>query len=418
MYPTNEPRVRLSLWARPRAQQVHTNRERAGSDGVLGPIFLGVFLTVAALKPAPVLRGLPVDLTVFLGSLTALAVAHSFVVRRRHCIRRPLIMGTATFAIIWATLLWSPTPSGEAMEKMARLFTLTLLAAISPLVLVQTRTEARIFLTTLGGVGALACLLAIMYTDTGRYAIADGSTITGGRVAGLGFVIATWWLFHRKYAWALVPLGLTAFVALGIGSRGPLAAMIVAAGMIILTAPWSQRHNALWNAVGIGLVALTLAVGMAWGPDAATARVASMVRSHKEEVNFVARAHLVDQALEDAARNPAGVGVGTWTGGSPGGSIVVYPHNIFVEILLEAGWVAGVVFAATVVASALGLWKLRKDPLSAAFLAVLAYWIINASISGDINGNRGLFALVSIGLLWGSCHSSAPSCYPVGHAPG
>jgi O-antigen ligase len=78
-----------------------------------------------------------------------------------------------------------------------------------------------------------------------------------------------------------------------------------------------------------------------------------------------------------------------------------YPHNLLLEVTLEAGWLAGACTLAILAAALGAAWAVSNLLEGRILLAGLGFWIINALVSGDVNDNRPLFTLVSASLaLW------------------
>jgi O-antigen ligase len=93
-----------------------------------------------------------------------------------------------------------------------------------------------------------------------------------------------------------------------------------------------------------------------------------------------------------------GHGIGEFGSLLAWGDVRVYPHNIFLEILVELGLVGLILFVVAGFYSlrAFSLRALRADPILAMLFmfVVCAFW--NAQVSGDLPDNRVLFALLGL----------------------
>ena len=89
------------------------------------------------------------------------------------------------------------------------------------------------------------------------------------------------------------------------------------------------------------------------------------------------------------------------------GDIRSYPHNILLEIWFELGLPGLALFGAliAVAVAALAPWRLlHKCPWALLALALFTNALINASVSGDLNDNRLLFASMGLLLLAGTAY--------------
>ena len=83
------------------------------------------------------------------------------------------------------------------------------------------------------------------------------------------------------------------------------------------------------------------------------------------------------------------------------GELLVYPHNILLELTLECGWACGLYFALSIIALMWSLWMqgIKKiNNLAIILFQLVLFYFINALISGDINDNRHLLALLAVGM--------------------
>jgi O-antigen ligase len=116
-----------------------------------------------------------------------------------------------------------------------------------------------------------------------------------------------------------------------------------------------------------------------------------------------ARLQLYGSALDAALTHPEGIGWGNLWTHIPAWALLdsgyrQYPHNLLIEVITEAGWLAGIALVVVLVAA---LRRARWHMTSAtgrAVFALLMFFLLNAMVSGDINDNRFFFALVAIAL--------------------
>src|SRR3546814_15452685 len=90
------------------------------------------------------------------------------------------------------------------------------------------------------------------------------------------------------------------------------------------------------------------------------------------------------------------------------GNLLLHPHNIILEIAVEAGWLAAAAFV--ILIGAIGVLTIRAsfraladptDPCPIRTLVVfaaLSYWFWFAAFSGDVNDTRPLWAMLGMAL--------------------
>ena len=88
---------------------------------------------------------------------------------------------------------------------------------------------------------------------------------------------------------------------------------------------------------------------------------------------------------------PYGIGVGKWGAFS----VHEYPHNYFVEVLVEQGWLLG---GASLIMVAFSYGRVRDDNLKYLFLMFLLF----SMFSGSVLDNRGVYMITLLGLLYGN----------------
>jgi hypothetical protein len=234
--------------------------------------------------------------------------------------------------------------------------------------------------------------------------------IWSARHAGLGIVVLLGLQAMGRLRFAvLVPaLVLFGWVLLRTGSRGPLLAVAVILGYWALTAPRARRSlgltRALWIGAGMAVFGAVMMAQRIAGLFAAGRRVSNFVRTRLIEVSVHALSGVTLQGLG--------------TGGFPSLFHLPddrqYPHNIFLEVLLENGLIGLLLFLGFLTAVFVRWrgWKrhLRARPESLAASedtalhrtvgAVLLFALINAQFSGDIWVNEWVWVAAGIVVAW------------------
>jgi hypothetical protein len=93
-----------------------------------------------------------------------------------------------------------------------------------------------------------------------------------------------------------------------------------------------------------------------------------------------------------------GEGLGSWPVlVHPGADVQYYPHNMFLEVLFELGVIGVVLLGAVLGYAAVNLyrdWRAHGGASHAILAVLFIYMMANVMVSGDLNENRYLFAIV------------------------
>jgi hypothetical protein len=275
-----------------------------------------------------------------------------------------------------------------ATEKVNGLLTILLPLIVVVSILIRHPDDLRVFwmgVLTLAIIGVLVGFFEIVSgVDIGqRGSDNDGSLnpIAAGRLGGT-VIIAMFFGKIRAIPFpaqaGLVVCG--AGVLLGAASRGPLLALILAIG---LTAAgyraWRGKVALVAMAVGI---AMTAGVG-----NLVLKESGDRLLDSGNDGGGSGRSSLWALAFEKIQIFPQGVGWGQFSDRGTIGAPGEYPHNFFLELGLEAGVIAMVTCILFVWFTFRMLWKSMGDVGPMVF-ALVAFWLITAQFSSDMNGNR------------------------------
>lgn len=343
---------------------------------------------------------LPVDLTVLLGLLVIGLSVRSVAVNGPPDLQWVALLFALVIAVVGIGLIGSATP--YAIDKAGRFAVLGSIAFFGAASLVRDRPAVRKFAGTAILLGAILSLDAIagglgQAVDQVRLTAFGANTIALGRVAAITLVGAlTYTLWNRSaMSWALPVMLLASLALIGSGSRGPLMAVLIALG--ILGSYRLYTKGARRFTVGATLGAAGLGAYVLWElvPDAAIARLASMISGAPGTADPV-RISLYEQAISLWLANPVfGAGTGAFADIAP----AQYPHNIFLELASENGLfglVSFSIFAVAVFVRAVHLAWIEPCFEYDFLMAGLILAFVNASVSGDLNDNRILYAFAAI----------------------
>jgi O-antigen ligase len=251
-------------------------------------------------------------------------------------------------------------------------------------------------------------VLASSSVVAGRATAFDANPIWLARAIATGIIIAAWYLWTGRGAQRLLWLGLAVlFVAglLGSGSRGPALGAVVGLFSLSAFSPAGRRTRAavlLAAASGAVFAAQTI-------PSLAQSRIVSSLSSPDDVLTGSVRARMWSDTLPVIAHNPGGVGIGNWSAALSGHFTFTYPHDIWIEVTAELGWLGGLLLAG---ATGLVLVRLiratKRSSVASLTLAMLASETVAVSTSGDLNA-RTFFALLTLGFVVSHWTSHRPT---------
>ncbi len=367
-----------------------------GTARRLAPYLTVGFVFAGSIKGSAVLSWVPVDLTLLLAVGAAIAVG--LTVLAAGTIPRAATRATMVFGLFLLPLLWTHfTP--YASQKVGKLFTLTLLSALAPAALVRSRSDVARFVRALALTCTLVTILALAAPKPvssyagARLGSPSGAAIPLGVSAAVVLVIGTLGMANRVLP-VLIAVGAVVVGGAGLlasGSRGPLAGAIVAVTAAMLLAPGRPR---LVKFIAVtAVVAFGIWFGLSAAPEQSSARLLSLngndlVAGPSSQV----RINFYRLSLVAIAQNPLGTG---WGGFERIGGFY-YPHDVPLEITLEAGWVSGAVFLLYLISAMRRAREKARGFQGGVIFALLLLLLFEALVSGDINDNRTLFLLIGI----------------------
>ncbi|SCL23990.1 O-antigen ligase [Micromonospora rhizosphaerae] len=305
-----------------------------------------------------------------------------------------------TFGILAAPGVLRPPETEYGQEKLLFLVTLTLLSAAA-VALIRGRRDVEMFAAMFVVCGVVLALAALAAgSPDGRSQGFGANPIWLGRATGAA-VVAVAWLYYRKRLSGWWAAALALILALGLfatGSRGPMVATVVALLVLALAGLRQKVGRGRREWIGVGLMAGLAATFVAF-PSLLPPRMYALLVDPSDELELSVRPEMQKATLPIIAEHPAGVGFGNWAHYS-GMLKHDYPHNLWLELTAEAGWLVGGALILAVTVVAVGLWRAaRVDAVAGFALALLAFNVVAVSTSGDINGNRALFSSLALGLL-------------------
>lgn len=302
------------------------------------------------------------------------------------------------FAVLALPGLLTPPDTVYGHDKFVRLITFTLLSALAASLVRNPRgllSVARVWTF-------VACLLAAITASghgtivAGRLSVFDSNPIWLARAFASALIFVAWMLWQRRMR-VLLALPLVGLLLVGLyltGSRGPAIGAVL--GVVVLALFANRARTS--RIVGVILAAAALAATFAYSQTAATSRLGTFLADPTEGTTASPRYELLQRTIPVIRENPGGVGYGNWQAAS-GESYLMWPHNLYLELLAEGGWFVGSVLIVALVVVLLRL--ARRSRMSAEAGLVLALLVAEAfavSVSGDLNA-RSFFAFLTLGAV-------------------
>jgi O-antigen/teichoic acid export membrane protein len=375
---------------------------------------LNLYLVVGLFKDQAVVKSLPVDATLALGLLVAVACGLRLLSGR---VRRVPYGFALTITVVSlsmvASLAWTDA-GGYGTTKATTFLTVTMLAIGAPFFLIESWDDIRRFFRWTVVVAVPVAILAITNpsTDTGR--LAGDNTIGTSRMLCIGALILLLGALARP-RWRIPSTALAAgFIATAaaVGSRGPILSLVLALAVVLAT--WLVRVPRKIAPVLV-IAALSLAVvPFVSLPKTSTERISSAARDPVAAFRTDDRYVLVQQAWGIIEHHPIlGGGIGAFSIENPTSK---WPHNFFIEVWAELGLGALIVVAGAIVMALVGLFRLawrlpeegRDRELVYVLLAVFFFNLLAVQVSGNINDNRDFWGMLAIAWLVISGSVAAP----------
>lgn len=374
--------------------------------GVLIPV--GALLLVAFagyIKGAPLIAAIPGDITLIGASIVAATIAHRIIGDR---LRPP--RGSQYLALLGATFvvglpIGTMASTNYGGRKSLELLILALLLSTGgAMVILQGHRERRMWVWLNVALGLVVLAIAVVFPNvyvaaSDRLAIDGGNTINAGRATGAALVALLILAITggRRRVLALVTAGVLAGATFYVGSRGPLVAAFVAVVAVVALSGGRGRRG--WRIL-LGGLAIIVAIYMALRLDLVADRVFSTADGSAN-----ARRELWNESLNLISDHPLGIGWGNLYYHLPAGVVLrkageeQYSHNVLLEVGVEGGWLALLML---IVVLSLAFARQRRNavtPTEMAMFGLLVFHTVNAMVSSDAAGNRGMWVAIGAALL-------------------
>ena len=389
-------------------------------------ILFALYMSIGSFKAGllPLQQRLGVDLTVAMAFLVIAGVTVK-VLRKGGRIRLHWFMLCVYLLLVgWMcfSTLWSPAQA-YGWEKSTRFATLTLLAFVAPMLLIDTWSRLERFFWTLFFTGMLFTTSAL----TGLYLTGElqrlvtvfgADYLTLGHVCGLTAGLGSYFLINpgtKRWLRFLLLACVIASLAVVLlsAARGPMLAWLLAfVPPTLLGRRWSRQSFLVLRILLVGVVLFAGSWVLGLLPHDVTGRFellyAAFFQGDPSAMQFVPRIHIWQVGLDTFLHHPVfGIGAGGYLT-SILGSEIIYPHNLFLEAGAELG-IVGLVLTLLLITIPLIRWRKcsgmrlssRHRLLFSLALWVYSFFFIEVMKSGDFNSNRTFW--MSIGIVMSAC---------------
>lgn len=310
---------------------------------------------------------------------------------------RTVLLAIALVAVVAARAYYDPPMTEYGQTKWSNFCTLTFATMVSAAAITSRRAlrTLAIWWVLAGFVLAVMAVLGPV-AATGRASVNDSNPVWLGRAIASSIVIVIWLGVNGTWRWWRLAILLPILGAglLATGSRGPALAAAVGV-VVLLVAPTARRSKqVLWLVVAAVFLPLVAPLM----PGVADSRLGDFLA--EGSVNGESRSQLWATAVRLILDNPQGVGIGDWA--TVTGSQFNWPHNLFLEVFVEQGWVVGVALILSLLVLFRRLWaRSGDDPGLQLALALLSTETVHVSTSGDLNARTFFFVvLLGVALLY------------------
>jgi O-antigen ligase len=368
----------------------------------IGPVTLGLLCFAGQFKALSV--G-PVDITVLLALVVfvaSLSLVFLSPTGAKASLDGAFLAVVLLFSLFLLPVFWTSWFQ-YTIEKVPRLFSLTLISSVGGALFLRTISGRRAFLLTVTAAALLTAASAAVsiFTKSADLRVTGGSAsqIATGNAFGILLIAALAMVAHVRSARSLlfavgaVPLLLVGLVAAG--ARSALVAVVVAALVLTLKNDDSASRRRMLIALFVAAVGSSALLWLFARdlPFSSVLRIIEFVQGETGTGGEVRRDYFA-KSVGAIPYYPWGTGWGGFAILLEGTTERSFPHNLLLEITLEAGWLAGGVFAFLMVR---GLWSVLaaeqdRSWTSSVFSATLVFAVVSSFVTGEVNDSRWLFA--------------------------
>lgn len=304
---------------------------------------------------------------------------------------RTLLLALLIALVVAIRAFYDPPMTAYGQTKWMN-FATTTLATMAAAAAVSRPRAIRAMAMWWVVVGLALAVLAVAgpAAATGRAQVEGSNPVWLGRAMAASIVIAVWMGANNTWRWwrVVVVVPVLAVGLLATGSRGPAAAAIIGVTVLLLAPTARRSRQSLWLVLlGAGCLAIAPTV-----PAVANSRFGRFIADG--DLGSESRGFMWTESLRVISDLPFGAGIGDWSQAT-GITRHAWPHNVFLEVFVEQGWLVGVLLVVLVITTVRKLWRhAGDDPGLQLALALLVTETVHVSTSGDLNARTFFFVLL------------------------
>lgn len=302
---------------------------------------------------------------------------------------RTLLLALLIVLIVAIRAFYDPPMTTYGQTKWVN-FATTTLATMAAAAAVSQPRVIRAMAVWWVVVGLALAVLADPAVTTARAQVEGSNPVWLGRVISASMVVTVWMGASSTWRWWRIVL-VVPVLAVGLlatGSRGPAAAAIIGITVLLLAPTARRSRQSLWlGLLGAGCLAIAPTI-----PAVASSRFGRFIADG--DVGSESRGFMWTESLRAIPDLPFGAGIGDWSQAT-GITRHAWPHNVFLEVFVEQGWLVGALLMLLVITIVRKLWRYAgDDPGLQLALALLVTETVHVSTSGDLNARTFFFVLL------------------------
>jgi O-antigen ligase len=394
---------------------------------VVGALFsfeslFAIFLCINYFKEVSFLQRVPIDVAALFMGLSFISGLYVFLRRdfRMQYSALTLMLLYVTFAAFAvASLAWTPGHA-YALEKALLITTYVFWSLAGSAIIIAYDVE-RLYRFMIAIV-LFSCWVAYetfaFYLQNGPITFITPENayyLATGRVLGLGaLIVLAYSLFWTRYKLAKVGafmfFSFFMFLLLVVGGRGPMLATVVAA-LVPFLMGWRLKapqgivvKRYIVPLIGIMVLSIFILIyfSEAISETLTINRLLALLQPGMEPASATRLRHY-EIAIPLWLEKPIlGHGIGSWPILNGIGDVRDYPHNVFLEIMVEFGLIGLSLFVGMVIFGlrTLGSWgSIAREPARILILMLFVNVFVNAQVSGDIGYNNIMFGIFGLLVL-------------------
>ncbi|AXG09704.1 O-antigen ligase family protein [Haloplanus rubicundus] len=340
--------------------------------------------------------------------LIIFAVAGILIIYPNFCRKRITIKSLGVCVLLFSyyaiTSLWTPETHYSMIKTYRIIVELPTILLFSAILFSRNKSLVKIFYIIIFlFVGSVALEMVYEYMIIGHLISPHfiERYITINRILGIGIPISLFIIFNYEkllvQSIASISIIVFFFFMLQTGGRGPVIASITS---VIVYFFWVSLNNR--THISSNIKKYSVAAGVIFGIlfflgpsllDGETLYRIQLLLTEGPGDSLQGRINMIKESRILFIENPIfGHGIGSFKSMYELGSFR-YPHNIFLEFLVEAGLIGFVLFTSYILTIFTIIIRFgRNNPIySGLILSVLVFSLLNAMVSGDIPSNNKIF---------------------------